>query len=79
MDTLRWKTITAKQRGELWARDFLGEDTWKRWKQDLDYLLAFRKTVKGKPCELQRLQLDLHNGSIKFYNNVLYSGVTKEN
>ena len=74
---LKWPTITAKQRGELWARDFLGEDVWKAWKQDMDSLLAFRKTIKGKPCELQRLQLDLHNGSISFYNNVLYSGVTK--
>lgn len=74
---LKCPTITAKQRGELWARDFLGEDVWKVWKQDLDSLLAYRKTIKGKPCELQKLQLELNDGFIKFYNSVLYSGVTK--
>jgi len=74
---LKWSTSTKKQRGELLARDFLGEDVWKAWKQDMDSLLSYRKTIKGKPCELQKLQLELNDGFIKFYNKVLYSGVTQ--
>jgi hypothetical protein len=70
-------SLTSKQKGELWARDFLGEDTWKRWKQDMDSLLAYRKTLKGKPNEFERFTLETNDVWIKFYNQVLYSGAAK--
>jgi hypothetical protein len=65
--------LTPKQIGEIRAREFLGEDEWIRMKQDLDALLSFRKTIKQKPDEAMRLQLDLNNAFITFYNKILFS------
>jgi hypothetical protein len=69
--------MTPKQRGELWARDFLGNDTWNRWKQDMDSLLTYRKTIKGKPDEFQKFMLETNDAWIKFYNQTLYSGAAR--
>ena len=71
--------LTAKQVGELRAREFLGEEEWKRMKADLDSLLSFRKSIKQKPDDAMRLQLDLNNAFISFYNKVLYSNMNYEN
>jgi hypothetical protein len=69
--------LTFKQKGELWARDFLGNDTWVRWKRDMDELLAYRKTIKGKPDEGQRYVLEQNDFAIKIYKKLLYSGATE--
>ena len=69
--------MTPKQRGEIWAREFLGNDTWKLWKQDMDSLLEYRKSIKGKPEDWERFILESNATWIKFYNNILYSGATK--
>lgn len=63
---------TAKQLCELDAREFLEEETWKRWKAMYDECMAFRKTLKGKPTDEQRLQLDMNNGWIDFCDRVLW-------
>ncbi len=65
---------TSKHRGELWAIEFLGNDTWNRWKRDMDELLAYRKTIKGKPDEGQRYVLEQNAFAIKIYTKLLYSG-----
>ena len=41
--------LNARQIGELEARQFLGDDVWKAYKTDYDQMMAFRKTLKGKP------------------------------
>ncbi len=74
MDTTKWRKLTKKQVGEFLARDFLGEDVWIRWKQNMDELLSYRKSIKGKPTPEQLFILELNKGAIKFYNHVLYSG-----
>lgn len=68
--------LNAKQLGELEARQFLGDETWKRWKQDLDDCLAYRKTLKGKPTDEQRAQLDINNIFIEYYGSVLFHSPT---
>ena len=68
------RKLTPKQVGEYQARDFLGEKDWILWKQDLDELLSYRKSIKGKPTDEQRFILDMNRTWIDFYNKVLYSG-----
>jgi hypothetical protein len=69
--------LNARQIGEYEARDFLGEETWKSWKQDYDQCMGYRKTIKGKPTEEQRVALELNamfiefNGSVLFHSTVL--------
>jgi hypothetical protein len=66
------RQLSAKQIGELDARDFLGEDTWKRWKLDLDEALSYRKTIKGKPTEEQLEVLKMNADFIEYYGSVLF-------
>jgi hypothetical protein len=63
---------TPKQLCELDAREFLEDDTWKRWKQMYDDAMAFRKTLKGKPTDEQRLQLEANASWIDFCDRVLW-------
>ena len=54
------------------ARDFLGEELWIEWMKDYESLMAFRKTIKGKPTEEQRAQLIENNIWIEYYKTVLF-------
>ena len=67
--------LTARQIGEYDARAFLGEDTWKRWKLMYDEAMAFRKTLKGKPTDEQREQLNANAEWIDFCDRVLWPSV----
>lgn len=67
--------LNARQIGEFEARDFLGEDTWKRWKTDYDDCMAYRKTIKGKPTDEQMAILKMNAGFIEFYGSVLFHSV----
>ena len=64
--------FNARQIGEFEARDFLGEETWKRWKLDYDNCMAYRKTLKGKPTEEQMVTLKMNAEFIEFYGSVLF-------
>ena len=64
--------IGAKQRCELDARAFLEDDVWRRWKTDYDELMAFRKTIKGKPSDEQMVTLEMNKTWIAFYDTVLW-------
>jgi hypothetical protein len=64
--------LNAHQLGELDARDFLGDDTWRRWKQLYDEAMAYRKTLKGKPTEEQRAQLEANAEWVAFCDHVLW-------
>lgn len=66
------KELTARQRCELEARDFLSDEHWKALKADYDECMAFRKTLKGKPDELQKLQLKMNADFIAFCDTVLW-------
>jgi hypothetical protein len=70
------KPLTARQIGEFEARDFLGEETWKRWKMDYDHCMGYRKTIKGKPTEEQRVILEANAQWIEFYGSVLFHSVS---
>jgi len=54
------------------AREFFGDEEWKRMKHDYDELMAYRKTIKGKPDVYERLVLDLNRIWIDYYNSVLF-------
>lgn len=69
--------ISAQKRGEFIARDFLGEDKWKEWKTDYDELMAYRKTIKGKPDEYQSVIIKMNEHFIKFYKTVLFHAYEK--
>src|SRR5437868_9217204 len=69
------KALTARQIGEFEARDFLGEETWKRWKQDYDYCMAYRKTIKGKPDQAQQAILEANAVFIAHYGSMLFHSV----
>lgn len=64
--------LTARQIGEYDSRDFHGEETWKRWKQDYDRLMSFRKSLKGKPNGMTRLELALNDQMIEGYDFQLF-------
>lgn len=64
--------LNARQIGELEARQFLGDDVWKAYKADYDQLMAFRKTLKGKPTEEQKIVLAANNAFIDFYGSILF-------
>jgi formylmethanofuran dehydrogenase subunit B len=49
--------FTIKQLCEFDAKDFLEEETWKRYRRVVDEHNAFRKTIKGKPSLDQAIQL----------------------
>jgi hypothetical protein len=51
--TKNWRSITPIQKAEFQQRDFLGNETWVKWKQELDLCMSFRKTIKGKPTDEQ--------------------------
>lgn len=67
--------LNAKQIGEFEARAFLGDEEWKRMKQDYDTCMAYRKTIKGKPDEEQRVMLQMNAAFIEFYGSVLFHSV----
>ena len=52
-------------------KDFYGEDVYKAWKQDFDELMAFRKTIKGKPDKWQIAEVELNKVFIEFYRNTI--------
>lgn len=56
------------------ARDFLTDEVWKNWKTDYDGLMAYRKTIKGKPDQYERIILQMNNHFIEFYQTVLFHG-----
>lgn len=64
--------INNRQRGEIDARTFLGDETWRKWKQDYDELMAFRKSLKGKPTDEQRATLEMNAIWIAHYDTVLW-------
>jgi hypothetical protein len=64
--------LSDRQIGEQHARDFLGNDTWKAWKQDFDELMAFRKSLKGKPDADQLAIIKANAQWIAFYDRVLW-------
>lgn len=68
--------MTARQIGELEARDFLGDDTWKRWKLEYDNCMGFRKsygrTMRGKPDDADRAILAANDASIEFLGSALF-------
>lgn len=68
--------LNARQIGEFEAREFLGEETWKRWKQDYDACMGYRKTLKGKPTDEQRVILETNAALIEFYGSVLFHSVS---
>jgi hypothetical protein len=69
------KELSPKEIGEFERRGLLGEETWKKYKTDLDNLLGFKKTIKGKPDEIQRFILDTNQIWINFYNSNLFHSV----
>lgn len=64
--------MTPRQIGELEMRDFLGDDTWKRWKLRYDECMSFRKTIKGKPTGQQKLALLSNNCELEFLGSWLF-------
>ena len=64
--------VSPRQLCENDARAFLGEETWKSWKAEYDACMSFRKSLKGKPTEEERLQLEANAGWIQFCDVVLW-------
>lgn len=56
----------------LTARDYYGDEEWKRMKQDYDELMAHRKSLKGKPDVYDKMIIDMNRHWIDFYNSILF-------
>lgn len=67
-----WRKYTATELAEIRQKEFLTPEVWGKWKLDLDGLLAFRKTIKGKPTDEQMFQLELNKVWITFYKRALF-------
>lgn len=65
-------TLTPRQIGEIHSREFLGEETWKRWKAHFDECMSYRKTIKGKPTDDQRILLQANSDAVRLYSGVLF-------
>ena len=66
---------SSNQRLLLTMRDFLGEETWKAWKQDEESLLQQRNQVAskgGKPTEEDLMKIRMNKPWLEFYKSVLY-------
>lgn len=72
MIIVSWRKITPLQKSEFVRREFFGNDVWVKWKQELDDCMIFRKSIKGKPTELERYFLDENNWTIKYLKELLY-------
>ena len=66
------KKLNTRQIGEIHAREFLGDETWIRWKTDYDSMLAYRKTLKGKPNDEQMVTIKMNSDWMEFYGHVLF-------
>ena len=64
--------ISVKQRAEFDARDFHEEAQWKTWKREFDSLMAFRKTLNGKPDAIQLEQIKANAIRLDFLGFVLW-------
>lgn len=53
------------------AKEFLGE-YYNEFLIDYESLMRFRKTIKGKPDEYTRAQLELNNMFIDYYKTILF-------
>lgn len=66
------RNISARERGELESKDWLGAEVWGRYKASLDEMLAYRKSVKGPPDVLQKACIDSNKESIAWYEGQLF-------
>ncbi len=73
--------MTALQIGEFEMRDFWGDETWRKWKGEMDALLARRKSFKGRPDPVEVELLRSDAAAIEHYKFLLYHSValTKDN
>ena len=65
-------TLSKLQKIELRQKDFYGEEFWNKKKRELDLLLSYKKTIKGKPTDEQREILIHNNELIHQYKQTLY-------
>lgn len=63
------RTITPTEKAELKARWFWGDEEWIKMKQKLDSALSYRKTIKGKPTDEQRIELECKASDVEFYKS----------
>ena len=67
--------LTPRQLHVMWLRENFFDETdgfYKECLKDYESLLAFRKTIKQKPTELERLLLDMNNIFIESYQTLLF-------
>jgi hypothetical protein len=55
---------SLRELAELDARDFWGDEFWLDTKRFYDSLMAYRKSIKGKPDQWQRVMLHLNEAHI---------------
>ncbi|KPF66108.1 hypothetical protein IP84_16985 [beta proteobacterium AAP99] len=67
--------MTPLQIGELEQRDFWGDETWRKWKGEMDALLARRKSFKGRPDEIEVALLKSDAQAIEAYKFLLFHSV----
>lgn len=64
--------FTIRQQCESDAKEFLTPEVWNSWKQEYDAAMSYRKSLKGKPTEEQRVQLSINAEWIAFCDHVLW-------
>jgi len=53
-------------------RELAGEEFWKKEKADYDELMAYRKSIRGKPDEYQKAKLEINKILIDHYNRMIF-------
>lgn len=66
------KKYTPIQLAEIRQREFHTDETWIKWKQELDACMSFRKTIKGKPTDEQMHFIEENAWTIKFLKRLLF-------
>lgn len=64
--------ITEKMRKEFEMREYHGDEFWNKTKRELDEMLAYRKTIKGKPDVYQKAMIELNAPFISLYKRMLF-------
>ena len=65
--------LSKNQIGEYLARDFYGEDYWKKMKRELDEMLEYRNKIKGRPTEEQMFMIQNNKPMIEMLRAMLFS------
>jgi hypothetical protein len=72
IDMKGWRTQTPTELAEIRQKEFLGSEYWNARKRELDEMLSYRKSFKGKPTDFEIYMLEENKIWIAIYKGLLF-------